>query len=56
LAQYQDKLGSWFFEEGLLRILPDFDSPYFLNVDGLLKKVCKEIEYNLFGKIKLITG
>lgn len=56
LADYKEKLGVNVFRTKNLQILPNFDSQYFLNVDGLLKRVSGKIEYRLFSKVRLITG
>lgn len=56
MSDYQDKLGIQIFRTKKVKIIPDSNLPYFINVDGLLRKVSGQIEYHLFSKIKLITG
>lgn len=56
LSEHKDILGTSIFRTKTLTIIPDTDSPYFLNVDGLLKQICGQVEYRLFEKVRLITG
>ncbi|MBU0694717.1 MAG: deoxynucleoside kinase [Candidatus Omnitrophica bacterium] len=56
LADYAEELGVQIFRTKNLKLTPDSQSQYFLNVDGLLKKIYGKIEYRLFSRVKLITG
>jgi diacylglycerol kinase family enzyme len=56
LEFYKKGLGVEVFRTKSLKIIPDGDSEYFLNLDGLLKKAVGPIEYSVFSKVKLITG
>lgn len=56
MASHKESLGVDIFRTKTLKILPDSNSQYFLNVDGLLKRVSGNIVYRLFSKVKLITG
>lgn len=56
LARHKERLGMEVFRTKALKIIPDYQGEYFLNVDGLLKKICGRIEYRIFSRVKLITG
>jgi len=56
LESYKERLGVYIFRTNKLRLIPDTDSEYFYNLDGLLKKAVGPIEYRVFSRIKLITG
>ncbi len=56
LEFHKDSLGVEILRTKTLKILPNSDFEYFLNVDGLLKRVSGNIEYRIFSKVKLITG
>lgn len=56
LFKHRAALGVEMFRTGFLKIIPEQKEPYHLNMDGLLKEVHGEIEFSLYGKIRLITG
>ncbi|PIP21177.1 MAG: hypothetical protein COX40_00740 [Candidatus Omnitrophica bacterium CG23_combo_of_CG06-09_8_20_14_all_40_11] len=56
LPDHKDALGITILRTKSLQIIPDSDTQYFINVDGLLKRVNGKIAYKLFSKIKLIMG
>lgn len=56
LEQNKEKLGVEIFRTSKFKIIPEKNYNYFLNLDGLLKKVSGAIEYSMFSKVKLITG
>lgn len=56
LSQQKDALDIKILRTKSLRIIPEKEDPYCLNVDGQLRNVIGDVEYRLFGKVKLITG
>lgn len=56
LQSHKQDLGIQIFRTNNIKIIPDTDAEYFINLDGLLKKVIGPIEYQVFSKVKLITG
>jgi len=56
LSEQQKNLGIQIFRTKFLKIVPERNKRYFINVDGQLRESYGKTECSLFGKVKLITG
>ncbi|MCK9614387.1 MAG: deoxynucleoside kinase [Candidatus Omnitrophica bacterium] len=56
LESHKEELGVYVFRTNKLKIIPDSNYEYFLNLDGLLKKTAGPVEYSVFSKVKLVTA
>jgi len=56
LSEQKEKVHVEIFRTKNLKIIPDNNNPFFLNVDGQCKTAQGSVEFSLYGKVELITG